>query len=269
MVPYAVAGFLLIVGASFVRGAKDKYQDFCVGAAIPIAVLLLLPFGYVTGLLCPRTLDATLRQIDLALHLDGFAMTSWLIRRGWYFWVAPVYYSLPLVMAVAWCLERSRVLLRVAAVGPLLALPFYLLVPAAGPEYAFHDFPQPDASAVAAATFHPRNCMPSMHVAWALLLFMNAQNRAWRILLLVYAALTSIATVAGGEHYFVDVIVAIPFAFGVQWFVDRFWAQIEGKVRRLNLGILPEASTKRVGQGMTPSTKGDGFPGPGQAIARE
>ena len=68
MVPYAVAGFLLIVGASFVRGARDKYPDFCVGAAIPIAVLLLLPLGYVTGLLCPRTLDATLRQTDLALH---------------------------------------------------------------------------------------------------------------------------------------------------------------------------------------------------------
>jgi hypothetical protein len=29
------------------------------------------------------------------------------------------------------------------------------------------------------------------------------------------------APVAGGEHYFIDIIAAVPFTFGVQWVAER------------------------------------------------
>jgi len=216
MLPYAMAGFAVIVAASFLRGTKDKYEDFCVGAALPIFLLLLLPFAAATGWLRPDTIDGRLRAIDLALGLDGLALTRWLIGHGCYFMVGIVYSSLPLAMALAWALERPRTLLRAAVLAAALALPFYLLFPAAGPEYAFANFPSAAARLVSVGWMHPRNCMPSMHVTWALLLALNLRDRRWRWIFIGYAALMLVAVVAGGEHYFIDVIAAVPFTFAVQ-----------------------------------------------------
>jgi hypothetical protein len=39
MLYYGLAGFILIITAFFICGTKDKYEDFCVGAAIPIFLL--------------------------------------------------------------------------------------------------------------------------------------------------------------------------------------------------------------------------------------
>jgi len=52
-----------------------------------------------------------------------------------------------------------------------------------------------------------------MHFTWALLLALNVHDRRWRWAFIIYAVLMAFATVASGEHYFIDVIVAIPFSF--------------------------------------------------------
>ncbi len=188
MLSCGMAGFALIVTASFLRGTKDKLEDFCVGAAIPSFIVLLLPIGAATGWLRPATIDGSLRSIDLAFGLDGFAMTRWLVAHGCWLGVASVYKSLPLMMACAWVLERSKLMLRAAVIGPLLAFPLYLLFPAAGPAYAFHTFPHAGA-AFPVAWIHPRNCVPSMHFTWALLLTLNLSDKRWRGIFIVYAAL--------------------------------------------------------------------------------
>jgi hypothetical protein len=216
MLYYGLAGFVLIMAASFIRGTKDKYEDFCVGAAIPIFLFLLLPLAVMTGWLRPLTIDGPLRAVDLALGLDGFAMTRWLVSHGCYFLVPIIYSSLPLLMALAWAVERPLVLLRASVIGALLAVPFYLLFPAAGPEFAFANFPSAAAHLVPVGWMHPRNCVPSMHFTWALLLALNISNRYWRWIFIVYALLTALATVASGEHYFIDVLAAIPFTLAVQ-----------------------------------------------------
>jgi PAP2 superfamily protein len=238
MLYYGMAGFVLIIAVSFVRGTKDKYEDFCVGAAIPIFLFLLLPFAVMTGWLRPLTIDGPLRAVDLALGLDGFAMTRWLVSHGCYFLVPIIYSSLPLLMALAWAVERPLVLLRASVIGALLALPFYLLFPAAGPEFAFANFPSAAAHLVSVEWIHPRNCVPSMHFTWALLLALNISNWRWRWIFIVYALLTAFATVASGEHYFVDVLAAIPFTLAVQ--------KIALIQRRRSQGPLPASQSARV-----------------------
>jgi hypothetical protein len=225
MLCYALAGFALIVALA----EKETLRlDLCVGLALPVALLTMLPFCsfFVAFFQHSNTLDAALRHADLMLHLDGFAFTRWLVRSGWYELVAPVYVMLPFVMAICWVVERSRLGLCAAVVGPLAAMPFYLLVPAAGPVYAFAHFPEASAYNVSVAIVHPRNCMPSMHVTWALLLVLNARQPVFRAGLLIYAVLTMLATVGCGEHYFIDVIAAVPFTFAVQWISHRIWTRL-------------------------------------------
>ena len=55
-----------------------------------------------------------------------------------------------------------------------------------------------------------------MHFTWAFLLALNSKNQYWRVIFGIYAGLMFFVVVVGGEHYFLDVIAAIPFTFAVQ-----------------------------------------------------
>jgi membrane-associated phospholipid phosphatase len=217
MLYYGLAGFVLIMAVSFIRGTKDKYEDFCVGAAILLFISGLPLLSLVTNWFRPATIDGSLRAVDLALGLDGFAMTRWLTSHGLRFSLPIVYFSLPLMMALAWALERPRTLLRAAVIGAILAFPIYIVFPAVGPQYIFASWPSAAARLMpAAAIGYPRNCVPSMHFTWALLLALNVHDRRWLWIFALYAALMAFATVAGGAHYFIDVLAAIPFTLAVQ-----------------------------------------------------
>lgn len=71
----------------------------------------------------------------------------------------------------------------------------------------------------------PRNCVPSVHLACALVMALAAPRRtsssrlAW-----AYAAATCVSTLVDGGHYLVDLIVAVPFAVAVWLAVHRRWA---------------------------------------------
>jgi hypothetical protein len=217
MLAYSFAGFALVIAVAFARGTKDKYADFCFGVMLPITVFLLQPLGPVTSWLRPTTLDATLRSMDLAMGLDGFALTRFLVRARLYAIIPVVYYLLPVVIAMAWVFERPKYLMRVLLLGAALALPCFLAIPACGPSHAFLNWPSGATQLIPSiGSFYPRNCVPSMHFSWALALAINARNRIWQSLLWVFVGLTAMATVGGGEHYFIDIIVAVPFTFAVQ-----------------------------------------------------
>ncbi|HEY6904902.1 MAG TPA: phosphatase PAP2 family protein, partial [Candidatus Acidoferrales bacterium] len=74
---------------------------------------------------------------------------------------------------------------------------------------------------VSVGSNHLRNCFPSMHFAWAFLLALGVKDWRWRWAFILYAILMVLAPVAGGEHYFIDIIAAVPFSFGVRWFAER------------------------------------------------
>lgn len=64
----------------------------------------------------------------------------------------------------------------------------------------------------------PRNAMPSLHAAWALLLVLNAASlrRAWRLGAAAFALLNIWAAVGRYQHWAMDIIVAVPLAAAVQ-----------------------------------------------------
>ena len=70
--------------------------------------------------------------------------------------------------------------------------------------------------------------MPSLHLCGALLVWWN--SRFWprwgRILALLFALATALATMALGEHYLADLIVAFPFAvlFQAAWTTSVPWS---------------------------------------------
>jgi hypothetical protein len=64
----------------------------------------------------------------------------------------------------------------------------------------------------------PRNAMPSLHMAWALLLWCSCRpfSSLSRGFALAYVVLTVVATLGTGEHYLADLVVALPFSVAVQ-----------------------------------------------------
>jgi hypothetical protein len=224
MIYYSLAGAALVIALSFAL-RTDRYEDVCVATAVVAFVLVLLPLAPIEAWLRPLTWDGVLRRWDLALGLDGFALARFCFRHGWArVLFGNAYSALPLAFAVNWALERSKLFFHAAAIGAIAAVPFYMLVPACGPQYAFAGYPwhaSVPAGLIAVSTLHPRNCFPSMHFAWALLLAMNAKGRLWKSTLAIYATLVALATVAGGEHYFVDVIFAVPFTLAVHALAGR------------------------------------------------
>jgi membrane-associated phospholipid phosphatase len=60
--------------------------------------------------------------------------------------------------------------------------------------------------------------MPSLHLAWAMwvavVLFAMLKGRARRSLVFIYPALTTVAVIATGNHYILDVVAGIAVAVG-------------------------------------------------------
>ncbi len=110
--------------------------------------------------------------------------------------------------------------------GPLGIL-FYNLVPALGPAHLLNqDFPWKPLSVDQAARIFlepialagPRNAIPSLHVAWVLLAWWYSRGLSWweRGIALFYLIFVVLATLGTGEHYFIDLIVALPFALFIE-----------------------------------------------------
>lgn len=143
-----------------------------------------------------------------------------------------IYQSLVPVVALFVILQRTEQgyvhgkLLSRFLIAAVLGYVVYALLPGMGPTYAFPDvFPYglPEASEVTPGVFHeldgyPRNAMPSLHTTWALLVFIAAWPMGpWlRVVGAVFLAGTLGATLALGEHYLVDLIVALPFVVVVE-----------------------------------------------------
>ncbi len=237
MMSYALAGSALVLLLAFVRRRADKYEDVCVAAFIPISIIVLAPIARIESLLRPLTWDARLRAVDIFFGADDLAFARFCLARHWLDLIlASVYLSLPFMFSLIWALERSKQFFRAGVIGALGALPFYLAVPAAGPIYAFPGWPEhalASSGLLVVSTAWPRNCFPSMHCAWAMLLALNSQNRLLRAFFVIYAVLTAFAIVAVGEHYFIDAIAAVPFTFAVQWTAEHWpaWiAQWRGRI---------------------------------------
>ncbi len=161
--------------------------------------------GFQPSVLMARMLHAW-RPLGIMAELDYNAMpAAMMLVFAAYLWLRPRVETLALA--------------RTLLVAVVAAVPVYMLVPASGPGYAAEVAPMgagwaPDVITLTA----PANCVPSVHMACALLVWWFAWR--WRVGAViggVHVLLTIMATLGGGEHYAVDLVLAVPYAALVAW----------------------------------------------------
>ncbi|MFZ3562276.1 phosphatase PAP2 family protein [Streptomyces sp. BH055] len=214
---------------------------------------LLLVFGHKTGdtwlLITSKTRPTVLDQY-VATADHALANPSWLVGRlveatspissGF---LHLVYGQLPLAAALVGLYQLRHVaaerrfpahhLVRTFLAIGLLGPAIYMIFPVVGPLYAFgpdgghwavaniwpdifpaigvpHSFPFDEIT--------PRNCMPSLHTAWAISLFLHTRegSRAMRWAGTFWLVGTLTATLGFGYHYGVDLLAGTVFALSIE-----------------------------------------------------
>jgi hypothetical protein len=188
-----------------------------------------------TEALHPKTFDLYLYSFDCSLGVQfSFLAGQVFSRLQWLRVVSLLFYiALPLPLALVYagrvCLNSKTalpVMLAFLVTGPIGVL-YYNMVPATGPVHIFGPgFPWHPALTSQVRQLVPetialkgaRNAIPSLHMAWVLLAWWSSKGLArWiRAIALAFVVFTVLATLGTGEHYFVDLVVAFPFAVMVQ-----------------------------------------------------
>lgn len=189
----------------------------------------------ITEKLHPKTFDLFLYSFDSSLRAQiSFLTGQFLLKNLWLRTASlAIYISLPLPLALVYASQLRRqkgkalaVMIAFLATGPIGVL-CYNMLPACGPVHlfgaAFPWSPLSTADAmqlniVPVITEGARNAIPSLHMTWVLLVWWNSRglSRWVRVIAMIYVALTVLATLGTGEHYFIDLVVAFPFSLAVQ-----------------------------------------------------
>jgi PAP2 superfamily len=244
--PMFMAGFSFIGLSAFVvlgvhtiwaRGADRK---LLLHGFVPVVLFvgsewLASTLLDVTERLHPKTFDLFLYSFDSSLRVP----ISFLVGQS--FWTFPwlravclvFYIALPLPLALVYSahLRHAKssarsVMIAFLATGPLGVL-FYNMMPACGPihifgpGFPFHPLSTAEAmrmQVVPVLVKGARNAIPSLHMAWVLLVWWNSRGlpRWVRSIALAFVWFTVLATLGTGEHYFIDLAVAFPFSLMVQ-----------------------------------------------------
>jgi len=240
-------GCLVVLGWKTVWASPDESRRFLRYALLAVGIV-----GFVLASLLALNLTVTgrTRVLDSYLYIfDGslgfqpsFVLGQFFARCKPLAAVARAsYFALPLVIAMVSAVYlRSRSAWRPLAIltsAGVLGYLLYWAFPATGPLYvAGADFPASPHSFATLAQIHPhpitlpipapRNAMPSLHMAWALLLWFSCRpfSRLVRGFALAYVVLTVVATLGTGEHYLADLLVALPFSVAVQ----ALWTPSQG-----------------------------------------
>jgi hypothetical protein len=189
----------------------------------------------------PLKFDYFLQLLDEALGISAFFIARLFSERQLqvlFFVYQTMGYWMILLYALHLKLKdgRPKQLLICYLMAYGLAPLFYLIVPACGPRHAFGAlFPTgtPEVGPILVnLTFWP-NAIPSLHLATAIIL-LHYTGRSLFLQSLGWVNLigTAAATLAF-EHYLIDLVLAVPYAYFVIW-------TAEGKFQRaiLNLAIV-------------------------------
>ena len=216
----SLIGAIIIASAAFLR-RDNRMTDLTIATLFASYPILLAMMTATTVFFHPRTIDLTLYRADRAIGLDPFALIGLVAREHWLnVLLFVIYAALPILIAIAWVSERSATMLRAVVIAPIAALFLYNLLPAVGPIHALtQDAPHAYLPWKQIANF-PRNCFPSMHLGWALLVALNARRPVWRSIAWAFTVLTAVATVGLGEHYYVDLIATVPFCLAAQYVAE-------------------------------------------------
>jgi len=220
--------------------ARKQDRTFFLCAFLPAIVFsasdfMASTFLHYVEILHPKTFDLYLYSFDCSLRMQlSFPMGQVFLRHMWFRFAGLLFYiALPLPLALVYAAHlrlRNKnalpVVLAFVVTGPL-GIVFYNMVPATGPIHVFgqyfpwHPLSTSQAMHLVLETVRvkgARNAIPSLHMAWVLLAWWSSKglSRWIRVMALAFVVFTVFATLGTGEHYFVDLVVAFPFALMVQ-----------------------------------------------------
>ncbi|MEV4125537.1 DUF5933 domain-containing protein [Nocardia sp. NPDC049707] len=255
--PTIVLTALAVIAAVRWTGARREtaLRTIALGALLILATKVGEIWLDITAWACPTVLDPYAELADRALGNPSWLVGQALDAAGpvplavvrW------VYFELPVaaIVVAAWQLRGVtagvwprhylvRTFLTLGVVGPL----FYVVFPVVGPVLAFgpqgQGFELADVwpNIVPALPFSvdsmpfdgitPRNCMPSLHTAWALSLFIHSRRGPlWlRWGGAFWLVCTLVATLGLGAHYGVDLFAGATLCLTVESTLrdpDRGW----------------------------------------------
>jgi hypothetical protein len=242
-------GSLVVLGLRRIWASPQEGRDLRKIWLLPLGIVLFVLASLVALNLTvarSRVLDSYLYVFDGSLGFQpSFLLGRFFSRYKLFADLGrETYFALPLVIALvcAGYLRRGSPWkpLGIVASAGLLGYLLYFVFPATGPIYVagatFLNSPHPFATLgqmrphpIPLAIAVPRNAMPSLHMAWALLLWFNCRrfSRVWRGLALTYVLLMIVDTLGTGEHYLADLVVALPFAVAVQ----ALWTPVQATTR--------------------------------------
>jgi PAP2 superfamily len=222
------------------RGRASEPRAYC--ALLPGAVLTFLILGAsyslnMAAMLHARTFDLYAYVFDGALGFQpSFLVGRILAKSPWIFPLVKLSYEgIVLAMAALYAAFMSRREKPVWEIIELLFAPamvgylFFSVFPVCGPHYAFPlDYPNAylpyrflhrlALEPIPVLPAFPRNGVPSLHMTWALLIWLNTRGlpRWMRAAAAALALATVFDTLAIGEHYLFDLVVSLPFTLSMQ-----------------------------------------------------
>jgi hypothetical protein len=234
----AGSGMSLLARLCAVREQRREMSFILtLGLLMPLAHQICL-FSQRMTTLHAETYDHRAFLVDASLGFSpaaAFAHADLLGFMASGFVIVTVYTSLTFMMTVVilWKIrtaDRSWMQALTAFVlAGVLGTALYHVFPVAGPRFAFADgVPDPRTISSAMAFLDQdvvRNGMPSLHTAWAFLIMLNVAGlpKWFRCFTVFYFAAMLLATLATGQHFLIDLIVALPFAVAVQAVTLQLW----------------------------------------------
>jgi hypothetical protein len=232
-VAVSICSALLLVLAAFRTGSNRKLSDFWLVMAISQLPVALITYVLIAVATARRVrYDLYLNAADrlfffpanhLARFLGQHPTLHSICAADYLYWWVPIWIAL-LATAHRNLGEAWRALATYLLSG-ILAIPIYLLFPACGPATILPNFPEIYRGPIhvvfaigAPAHLAPTNCVPSVHFTVALLaLWFLRKSKPLLILALVNVVITVVGTLGLGEHYLIDLLLAIPYT----WFVIK------------------------------------------------
>jgi hypothetical protein len=244
---YGNGALIVLAGLGVVAATRwsgqqriDAIKGVCLGLLLVYASKMGDTWLRITASTRPMVLDQYVQTADHALGNPSWILGRWVDAGGVVVQriLETVYIDLPLgAMVVAvyqlrkgWVSHHLvRTFLAIGLVGPLL----YLAFPVVGPMFAFgaegrawalsHAWPNVAVNNLHPLAFRfdavtPRNCMPSLHTAWALSIFLHSRRgpRWLRAFGTFWFTCTLLATLGFGWHYGVDLVAGVVFALTVE-----------------------------------------------------
>jgi len=188
----------------------------------PVCYLLMRKALAMLTNLCPMKYDLYAYEFGTWFGSPSFQLRIFALNHHWFLILTKLTYDfvylaiIGTVAAYLWLASKqeARTVLNTFGLNLVIAPFIYILIPIAGPRYAFPDFPfhasytiaQPILIAAA-----PKG-IPAVHLSMALLALWFLRRWWWgRVAGGVYAVLMILAVLANGEHYLLDVLGSLPY----------------------------------------------------------